>query len=86
MIIDRFSPALAKLLTTANIISPTSTLDREIQLHLPSNPTARPFDIFYKHNKECHPSNVCSMIGYDFTITNVTTPLPANNDPPSSLE
>jgi hypothetical protein len=27
MIVDRFSPALAKLLTTANIISPTSTLD-----------------------------------------------------------
>jgi hypothetical protein len=26
MIVDRFSPALAKLLTTANIISPTSTL------------------------------------------------------------
>jgi hypothetical protein len=76
MIVYRFSPALAKLLTTANIISPTSTLDKEIQLYLPSNPTARPFDISYKPNKECHPSNVFSMIGYDITITNVPTPLP----------
>jgi hypothetical protein len=26
------------------------------------------------------------MIGYDITITNVTTPLPINQDPPSSLD
>jgi len=44
MITNKFSQALAPLLSTANIISPTSTLDKEAQLHLPADPTARPFD------------------------------------------
>ena len=88
IITHRFSQALASLLTTANIISPTTNLDKETHLHLPSDPTASPFDASYKPNIECHPSNVFSIIGYDIAITNVTTPLPlpTNQDPPSSLD
>jgi hypothetical protein len=76
IITHRFSQALASLLTTANIISPTTNLDKETHLHLPSDPTASPFDASYKPNIECHPSNVFSIIGYDIAITNVTSPLP----------
>ena len=39
MITNKFSKALAPLLTTANIISPTTNLDKEINLHLPADPT-----------------------------------------------
>ena len=74
------------LLTTANIISPTTNLDKEINLHLPADPTARPFDVSYKPNIDCHPSNVVSMIGYDITITNATPPPPSNHVPPSSID
>ena len=45
MITNKFSQALAPLLTTANIISPTTILDKETHLHLPADPTARPFDV-----------------------------------------
>jgi len=55
MITNKFSQALAPLLTTANIISPTSTLDKETHLHLPADPTACPFDVSYKPNIDCHP-------------------------------
>jgi len=50
MITNRFSRALAPLLTTANIISPTTNLDKETNLHLPTDPTAtaRPFNVSYK--------------------------------------
>ena len=84
----RFSQAFTSLLTTANIILPTSNLDKETRPHLPTDPTACPFDVSHKPNIEieCHPSNVFSMIGYDITITNATTPLPTNQDPPSSLD
>jgi len=74
IITNRFSQAFISLLTTANIILPTSNLGKETQLHLPTDPTACPF---------IGPSNVFSMIGYDITITNITTPLPTNQDPPS---
>jgi hypothetical protein len=47
-------------------------------LHVPSTYPIKP-------NIECHPSKVFSMIGYDITVTNVTPPLPTNQDPPSSL-
>jgi len=86
MISNKFSQALAPLLTTANIISPTTNLDKETNLHLPADPTARPFNVSYKPNIDCLPSNVFSMIGYDITITNATPPLPTNHDPPSSLD
>ena len=90
MITNRFSQALASLLTltTANIISPKAILTRKhsSQLHLPSDPTARPFDISYKPNIKCHSSNVFSMIGYDITITtNITTPYPSAYQPRSSI-
>ena len=78
MITNRFSQALAPLHTTANIMSPTSSLDTEILLHLPIDPTARPFNLSYKPNIESHPSKVFSMIGYNITITNATPPLPTN--------
>ena len=48
--------------------------DEEAQLHLPADPTARPFDVSFKPNCDCHPSNIFSMIGYDITITNATPP------------
>ena len=83
MITNKLSQALAPLLTTANIISPTTNLYNEINLHLPADPTARPFDVSYKPNVDCHPSNVFSMIGYDITITKAT-PLPPSNLQPSS--
>jgi hypothetical protein len=86
MISNKFSQALAPLLTTANIISPTTNLNKETNLHLPADPTARPFNVSYKPNIDCLPSNVFSMIGYDITITNATPPLPTNHDPPSSLD
>ena len=53
MITNKFSQALAPLLTTANIISPTMNLDKEINLHLPADPTARPFDVSFKPNIDC---------------------------------
>ena len=74
MITNKLSQALAHLLTTANIISPTTNLNKEINLHLPADPTALPFDVSYKPNIDCHPSNVFSMIGCDITITNATPP------------
>jgi hypothetical protein len=40
MITNKLSQALAQLLTIANIISPTTNLDKEINLHLPADPTA----------------------------------------------
>jgi hypothetical protein len=86
MIANKFSQALAPLLITANIISPTSTLDKEVQLHLPADPSSRPFDISYKPNCDCHPSNVFSMKGYDITITNATPPPPSNQVLPSSID
>jgi len=61
MITNKFSQALAPLLTTANIISPTTNLNKEINLHLPADPTARPFDVSYKPNIDCHSSNVFSL-------------------------
>ena len=45
MITNKFSQALAPLLTTASIIAPTTNLDKETHLHLPADPTARPFDV-----------------------------------------
>jgi hypothetical protein len=86
MITNKLSQALAQLLTTANIISPTTNLDKEINLHLPADPTARPFDVSYKPNIDCHPSNVFSMVGYDIKITNATPPPPSNHIPPSSID
>ena len=86
MIANKFSQALAPLLSTANIISPTSTLDKEAQLHLPADPTARPFDVSFKPNCDCHPSNIFSMIGYDITITNATPPPSSNQVLPSSID
>ena len=65
---------------------PTSTLDKEAQLHLPADPTARPLDVSYKPNCDCHPSKVFSMIGYDITITNATPPPPSNQVLPSSID
>jgi hypothetical protein len=84
MITNKLSQALAPLLTTANIISPTTNLYKEINLHLPADPTARPFDVSYKPNVDCHPSNVFSMIGYDITITNATPLPPSNLQPPTN--
>jgi hypothetical protein len=86
MITNKFSQALAPLLTTANIISPTTNLDKETHLHPPADPTACPFDVSYKPNIDCHPSKVFSMIGYNITITNTTPLLPTNQYPPSSLD
>ena len=84
MITNKLSQALAQLLTIANIISPTTNLDKEINLHLPADPTARPFDVSYKPNIDCHPSNVFSMIGYDITINNLLT-TPLLRPPPTML-
>jgi hypothetical protein len=86
MITNKFSQALAPLLSTANIISPTSKLDKEAQLHLPADPTARPFDVSYKPNCDCHPSNIFSIIGYDITITKATPPPPSNQVLPLSID
>jgi len=49
-------------------------------------PRMQPFDVSYKPNIDCHPSNVFSMIGYDITITNATPPPPSNHVPPSSTD
>jgi hypothetical protein len=85
--ITNFSQALASLLTltTANIISPKAILTNKHSytshltlLHVPLT--------YHKPNIECHPSIVFSMIGYGITITNVTTPLPTNQDPQLSLD
>ena len=62
MITNKFSQALAPLLTTANIISPTTNLDKETQLHLPTDPTAGPFNVSYKPNIDSHPSKVFSVM------------------------
>jgi hypothetical protein len=59
-------------------------LDKEINPHLPADPTARPFDVSYKPNIDCHPSNVFSMIGYDITINNLLT-TPLLRPPPTML-
>ena len=69
---NKFSQALAPLLTTTNIISPTTNLYKETHLHLPADPTARPFNVSYKPNCDCHPLNVFSMIGL---ISQLPTPL-----------
>ena len=86
MITSKFSQALAPLLTTANIILPTLNLDKETHLHLPADPTARSFDVSYKPNCDCHPSNVFSVIGYDITITSATPPPPPNQVLPLSID
>jgi hypothetical protein len=78
MITNKFSQALAPLLTTANIISPTTNLDKETQLHLPIDPTAGPFNVSYKPNIDSHPSKVfsISMIGCDKLPTPLLRCLP----------
>lgn len=70
---DGFAATLGPLLTTAGYLLPSSTLDIEPQLHLPSDPHARPFDLSFNPDPSSPPllNHACpySTVGFDVTIT-----------------
>ncbi len=82
---DGFANTLGPLLTTAGYLLPSSTLDIEPQLHLPSDPHARPFDLSFNPDPSSPPliNHACpyTTIGFDVTIT---SPPPCPSFDPTS--
>ncbi len=83
---DGFATALAPLLSTAGFLLPTSKLEVESLLYLPSDPLARPFEISFNPDPASPPqaNQACpyTTIGFDITISS-TAPCPSF-DPTSS--
>jgi hypothetical protein len=82
---DGFATTLGPLLTTAGYLLPNSSVDVEPQLHLPSDPHARPFDLSFNPDP-CSPpliNHACpyTTIGFDVTIT---SPPPCPSFDPTS--
>jgi hypothetical protein len=82
LIRDGFATTLGPLLTTAGYLLPSSTLDIEPQLHLPSDPHARPFDLSFNPDPSSPPliNHACpyTTVGFDVTITS-PPPYPSFN-------
>jgi len=77
-----FANTLGPLLTTTGYLLPSSTLDIEPQLHLPSDPHARPFDLSFNPDPSSPPliNHACpyTTVGFDVTITS-PPPYPSFN-------
>jgi hypothetical protein len=83
---DGFATTLTPLLSTAGFLLPTSKLEVEPLLYLPSDPLTRPFDISFNPDPASPPqaNHACpyATIGFDITISS-TAPCPSF-DPTSS--
>jgi len=82
LIRDGFATTLGPLLTTVGYLLPSSTLNIEPQLHLPSDPHARPFDFSFNPDSSSPPfiNHACpyTTVGFDVTITS-PPPYPSFN-------
>jgi hypothetical protein len=82
LIRDAFATTLNPLLTAAGYLLPSSTLHIEPQLHLPSDPHARPFDLSFNPDPSSPPfiNHACpyTTVGFDVTITS-PPPYPSFN-------
>ena len=74
VIATEFALALSPALTQAGYLYPNTPLGIESQFHLRSDPTARPFDIFFSPDPTS--SHVCpfTTIGADINITGPASP------------
>jgi len=85
LIRDGFATTLGPLLTTAGYLLPSSTFDIEPQLHLPSDPHARPFDLSFNPDPSSPPliNHACPYTTVDFDVT-ITSPPPYPSFNPTS--
>jgi hypothetical protein len=88
LICDGFATTLGPLLTTAGYLLPSSTLDIEPQLHLPSDPHVRPFNLSFNPDPSSPPliNHACpyTTVGIDVTITS-PPPYPSFNPTPPNV-